>query len=208
MSSRSGLSRRGFLLGSAAAAVLVAPRRRRRGERDDRDDGRVGGRRRGRGRPGPRRGVRSQHAAGGRHPAAAQFVLFEQTGGLVALADAPTEIVFTLASEGGGSLPPVTTARHGDDVDRPYYPLVVTFPSTGTWSVQAGFGAGQTLESSVIANDTSTIPQVGQPLPSPSPTTAAPLGVTRICTQDPPCPFHEVSSMPRPLPATRSPSWC
>jgi hypothetical protein len=71
---------------------------------------------------------------------------------------------------------------------------VATFPTTGTWTVSADLGAGSVLESSVGVVEAIAVPQVGQPLPvAPSPTTTDPLGVGRLCTQDPPCPFHEVS---------------
>ena len=186
------LSRRGFLLGSGAAVLLVAC-----GDGDDTSDG----------------GDEQTSTSGDDQPALvlgeafdrntllvagipqrAPYVLFEETGGLVRVEDAPAEVTFTLTPEAGEALEPVATPRHGEDVDRPYYPLLVTFPSTGQWSVSADLGDGRTLESVVIVNESSTVPQVGEPLPlQPSPTTSQPLGVARVCTQDPSCAFHDVS---------------
>lgn len=121
------------------------------------------------------------------------FVLFETTGGLVPVADAPAEISVTFDKD-GTTLEAGTTARQGDDIDRPYYPVAATFPEAGDWSVVVDAGSGTTLESAVIVNATSRIPQLGQPMPSaPTPTLADPLGVGTICTRTPVCPFHDVS---------------
>lgn len=46
----------------------------------------------------------------------------------------------------------------------------------------------------VVAPENAQAPVPGQPAPSvPTPTTAADLGVSPLCTEDPPCPLHEVS---------------
>lgn len=182
------LSRRGFLLGSGAAALVVAcgddgdtpagdtpaddtPAGLVLGEAFDRNRLLVAG-----------------------IPQRAPFVLFEESGGLVRPTDAPDAITFTLASDSGETLAPITTQRRGDDIDRAYYPLVTTWPSPGTWSVTADLGDGRTLASSVVLNARSAVPQVGTLLPvAPTPTTAASLGATTICTRNPPCPLHEVS---------------
>lgn len=125
----------------------------------------------------------------------APYVLFESSGGLVPVEDAPAEVTFTFtAQEGGETLDPVTTSRYGDDIERPYYPVAVTFPSAGLWDVTADLGDGRTLTSAVAVNETSTLAQVGDPLPvAPTPTTADPLGVTNLCTAEPPCELHAVS---------------
>lgn len=125
----------------------------------------------------------------------APFLLYEPTGGLIRFADAPAELTFEIAPEGGEPLPPVTVARHGEDVDRAYWPLVTTFESTGLHVVRVDVD-GAALEQPVNVNRPAevTVPQVDQPLPSaPTPTVADPLGVQTICTQEPPCPLHEVS---------------
>ena len=125
----------------------------------------------------------------------APYVLFEVSGGLVPVADAPDEVTFTFVpQDGGDALEPITTARRGDDIERAYYPVAVTFPAAGLWDVTADLGDGRTLESAVAVNETSTLAQIGDPLPvAPTPTTADPLGVGHVCTAEPPCPLHEVS---------------
>jgi hypothetical protein len=186
------LSRRGFLLGTGAAALLAAC--------GGDDDGVSAG----------TNGATTTVGAGGSLVLGeafdrngllvagigqrAPFVLFETTGGLVTVADAPAEIAFTLTPEGGDALAPIVVPRHGDDVDRPYYPLRATFPSAGVWTVTADLGDGGTLETSIGVNEQVPVAQVGEPLPvAPTPTVADPLGVATICTQDPACPFHTTS---------------
>jgi hypothetical protein len=125
----------------------------------------------------------------------APYILFESSGGLVPVADAPDEVSFTFTKEDDAeALDPMTTARHGDDIDRAYYPVAVTFPSAGVWAVTADLGDGRTLESVLSVNETTALAQIGDPLPvAPSPTVADPLGVGHLCTADPPCPLHSVS---------------
>lgn len=183
------LSRRGFLLGSSAAALLMACG-------DDDASTSPGDTSTGDSSTGLVLGEafdRNLLLVTG-IPQRAPFVLFERSGGLVRPIDAPNTIAFTLVSEAGVALAPVTTPRRGDDIDRAYYPLVTTLAPPGTWSVTADLGDGRTLTSSVVVNASSAVPQVGTPLPvAPTPTTAAPLGATTICTRNPPCPLHEVS---------------
>jgi hypothetical protein len=190
------LSRRGFLLGSTAAAVLVACG-------DDGDDVDTGGSAGTDGGTGTTAGGDPALVLGEAFDRngllvagiaqRAPFLLFEESGGLVAIADAPDEITFTASPESGDPITGVA-ARRGDDVDRAYYPFVATFPAPGIWSIEAELGDGRILRSEVNVNADVAVAQVGEPLPAaPSPTTADPLGVTNLCTQDPPCPFHEVS---------------
>jgi hypothetical protein len=123
----------------------------------------------------------------------APFVLFQRSGGLLRFDDAPASLDFVAQPEGGDALPAITVARRGEDVDRPYYPLLTTFPSAGLWTLGTEVD-GVPLESTVQVSESLTIPQIGDPLPSaPTPTTADPAGVATICTRTPACPFHEVS---------------
>jgi len=187
------LSRRAFLLGSGAAALLVAC-----GDDDGDTTSGDGGATDTTGAAGSALVLgeafdRNTLLVAGIEQRA-PFVLFEQSGGLVALAQAPAAITFTATAESGEVLGPIVTPRRGDDIERAYFPLIATFPATGTWSIEADLGDGRTLESAVVVNAEGDVAQVGEPVPTAAtPTTADPLGVTNLCTQEPPCPFHEVS---------------
>jgi hypothetical protein len=126
-------------------------------------------------------------------PQRAPFLLFQASGGLVPIDEAPAELTFSITSEAGQALDDITVALAGVDVERAYYPLLTTFPDTGIWNITTT-AAGQALATSVGVNESATVPQVGDPIPTaPTPTTADPLGVTTLCTREPACPFHEVS---------------
>jgi hypothetical protein len=122
----------------------------------------------------------------------APFVLFQASGGLVPFADAPDELAFRIAPESGPAAAPVTVAKHGEDVDRAYYPLRTTFPA-GVSSVLVEVD-GVELSTPVGADEANGVPQLGQPLrPVRTPTVADPLGVQTLCTAEPACPLHAVS---------------
>jgi hypothetical protein len=128
-------------------------------------------------------------------PQRAAYLLFVSSGGLVHPGEAPDSLAMAVTTEDGAEVATVDVARHGDDLDRAYYPLMLTFPAAGLHRVTTTVG-GQQLDSSLAVNDRSVngLTQVGDPLPAPTtPTTAAPLDTATICTHTPTCPFHEVS---------------
>jgi hypothetical protein len=123
----------------------------------------------------------------------ATFVLFEESGGFVRTADAPDELTFQAATAAGGQAE-ATAARHGDELDRPYYPTSLTLPTAGVWAVSTALPDGTTLGRDVQVNPSVPFPQVGDGMPSAAtPTVDDPLGVATICTRTPACPFHEIS---------------
>ena len=125
----------------------------------------------------------------------APFLLFDAAGGLVPADQAPAELTFELVAESGPAPAAVTVARHGDDIERPYWPVTTTFESTGVHVARVDLD-GTPLEFAVNVSepDAIAVPQVGAALPSvPTPTTADALGAATICTQEPPCPLHAVS---------------
>jgi len=128
-------------------------------------------------------------------PQRAPFVLFEPSGGLLPVEDAPAELLLRIETEDGEEVGSIPVARHGDDVERPYYPLVTSFTDPGLYVVRADLGA-DTPGFAINVNEPGdvAVPQVGSALPSfASPTTTDPLGVTTLCTREQPCPFHELS---------------
>lgn len=122
----------------------------------------------------------------------APFVLFSADGGQ--FPDPPAELTFRVGPEGEDGEAVDVELAGGVDVPQ-YYPLRFTYPEPGLWTVTTEIG-GEPLSSTLTVNepDAVAITQVGQPLPAiATPTTAAPLGTTVLCTREPPCPFHEVS---------------
>ena len=189
-----GFSRRSFLLGTGAAALLAAC-----GD----DDG---------GSAATTTAAPATSAATGSAPVLgvafdrnnllvagvpqrAPFLLFDPSGGLLAIEDAPAELTIELTSEAGGPATSVAVSRHGDDIERAYWPLTTTFETTGIHVARTEVD-GVPLEFTVNVSEAGAIavPQVGAAMPSAAtPTTADPLGVATMCTQDPPCPLHETS---------------
>ena len=127
-------------------------------------------------------------------PQRTSAVLLQSSGGFATIDDAPLELGLVGRALEDGAEVEATVARHGEDLDRPYYPAELTFPVPGLWELTADLGDGTSLSREVQVNGSVPFPQVGDPLPSvATPTVADPLGVGTICTREPACPFHEVS---------------
>ena len=124
----------------------------------------------------------------------ATFVLFEGSGGFLRTEDAPESLAFEALLLEDGSRVDAEVERHGDELDRPYYPTSLTFPTPGLWAVTTQLPDGTTLNREIQVNDSVPFPQVGDPLPAvATPTVGDPLGVGTVCTRSPACPLHEVS---------------
>jgi hypothetical protein len=122
----------------------------------------------------------------------APFVLFSADGGQ--FPDPPAELTFRVGPEGENGEAVDVAVGGGGDVPQ-YYPLRFTYPEPGLWTVTTEIG-GEPLSSTLTVNEPGAvaITQVGEPLPAvATPTSAAPLDTTVLCTREPPCPFHEVS---------------
>jgi hypothetical protein len=98
--------------------------------------------------------------------------------------------------DGNDAGEPIAVARHNAQLERPYYPLRTELEA-GQYQVTFVTPDGVALEPAfftVQEPGTTVVPVEGQAMPSfTSPTTEAAQGVTPVCTQQPPCPFHEVS---------------
>lgn len=90
---------------------------------------------------------------------------------------------------------PLDVPLHDVDIPIPYYPLRFTPAEPGFYSVVVtidGDEIGGSFE--VSPADEVELVEIGQPMvPVETPTTADARGVDPICTQDPPCAFHEVT---------------
>ena len=104
-------------------------------------------------------------------------------------------VTFHIGRDGKAVGDPVEVAPHSEGLTRAYLPLGITFPETGTYDITADY-RGSKLEASLVVVDRAEVglPQVGDPLPPvATPTVDDHRGVDPICTNDPPCPFHEVN---------------
>ncbi|MEN3271513.1 MAG: hypothetical protein V7636_274 [Actinomycetota bacterium] len=122
----------------------------------------------------------------------------------LALADAqgalldgvPARIKVRYGPDAGELSTPLDVTRHAQGIPRPYFPLVATFTSPGTWRIQVEVN-GATADATVTAKpheQLPAVPGIGDKLISmKTPTKSDALGVDPICTRQPPCPFHEKS---------------
>ncbi len=110
--------------------------------------------------------------------------------------DPPATLTFTLTDAQTGDLiaEGIEVERRDTGLPRAFYPLAFTTPAVGYYQASTEVdGEPVSAAFTVSEPDTIVIPQPGQPLPpTPTPTVADPRGVAPICTQDPPCPLHEV----------------
>jgi hypothetical protein len=84
----------------------------------------------------------------------------------------------------------VSSAFHNEGIPRGYYPLELTLPSVGTYTVVTSVG-GTRVDASFAVVDETSVPQVGDVMPVfDTPTTSDHRGVDPICTADPPCALH------------------
>jgi hypothetical protein len=90
---------------------------------------------------------------------------------------------------------PVTVALHDKGLSKGYYPVALTFPSPGLYTLATkvdGAPATQTVQ--VDDRSKTVMLGPGQKVPSiATPTVANHQGVDPICTADPPCPLHQAS---------------
>lgn len=125
----------------------------------------------------------------------------------------PERLAFAIADDAGNFLagpaatisvkppdgvqgPPVATTLHAEGLPagRGVYVLDAPFPTAGVWGgvVRVTGHPGTPLYWQVTA--TPKVPVVGgKALATPTPTTAATMGVDPLCTRQPPCPLHTVS---------------
>jgi hypothetical protein len=108
---------------------------------------------------------------------------------------APDTLTFTVEDVDGNPVESgVEVARRDAGLPRSYYPLLLTTPEPGFYRAMTEVdGAPVDAAFEVRPAEEVVIPRPGQPLPpTPTPTVADARGVDPICTQEPPCPLHEV----------------
>ena len=110
--------------------------------------------------------------------------------------DAPDTLTFRITDAQTGEVieEGIEVARRDAGLPRAFYPLALTTPAVGYYQAATEVD-GEPVEAAFTVSepDAVVIPRPGQPLPpTPTPTVDDARGVDPICTQDPPCPLHEV----------------
>jgi hypothetical protein len=103
-------------------------------------------------------------------------------------------LTFTVRDTAGNPVAlPVTVPAHADGLPRPYFPLEVTIPTAGIYTVHTDV-QDTAVEATVQIGTGGTVPHAGQPMiPFDTPTASDPRGVQLLCTHDPVCPLHDVT---------------
>lgn len=126
-----------------------------------------------------------------------QRVAFVLTGKSGFLAPAPGSVMLQFSTDGKNWGPSVVPTVHSDTgaSASTYLTSTYRFPAAGQYWLRATY-QGQTAESPVVVIDPATakVPRVGQMMISvPTPTMSDKRGVDPICTRQPACPFHAES---------------
>ncbi len=198
------VSRRSFLLGSAAAAVTLTAC-------GGSSSGGAGGA--GSAAPGGSGNAPDETAAaGGTQPGSLVLIqrfasktlttgrqrvpiVLGDVNGLLPLEQTPTSLTARIVDgKGAVAVPAVSVKRHGDSLQQPYYPFALTLQVAGTYELQLVDTPGVATAVDVSVPGDVPIPQVGSPLPpEATPTEANHRGVNPICTRQPACPLHDVT---------------
>jgi len=109
--------------------------------------------------------------------------------------DAPDTLTFSIEDADGNVVETgIEVGKRDAGLPRSYYPLAFTPAAAGSYIARTEVD-GEPVDAAFTISDPGSIviPRPGQPLPpTPTPTVADARGVDPICTQDPPCPLHEV----------------
>jgi hypothetical protein len=123
-------------------------------------------------------------------PQRAPFIVVSDIGEVVRGDGAPASIDVEI-THAGGTVASLTVPRHADGIVTPYYPVVFTPPEAGDYEIRSTL-PGAPTPFKVAARDQQPIVQIGDMLRSvDTPTTADGRGVDPICTRPEPCPFHD-----------------
>jgi hypothetical protein len=184
------ISRRTFLAGSAAAALLAAC-----GD----DNGGIAG---GDETPAPLVPDRLGNAFADGYaselsslvagiPQRAPFIVVTDVGQPLTTSAPATIDVEVL--HGGTAVASFTVPRHDRGIITPYYPVVFTPPEPGDYEIRSNL-PGPATPFKVAAREQLSVVQIGDKLrPVDTPTTADARGVDPVCTRTVPgpCPFHD-----------------
>jgi len=122
-------------------------------------------------------------------------VVLGDVNGLLPLESTPASLTATVLDPNGKvAVDSVTVERHGAELQQPYYPFLLTLATPGNYELQLKDKPSVSTAFDVSAPADVPIPQVGAPLPPfDTPTVKDHRGVNPICTRDPACPLHQVT---------------
>jgi hypothetical protein len=97
-------------------------------------------------------------------------------------------------TQNGTTVETLTVPKHDTGIPTPYYPVVFTPPEPGDYEIRSNL-PGEATPFKVATRDQLSIVQIGDKLrPVDTPTTSNPRNVDPVCTRTPePCPFHDVT---------------
>jgi hypothetical protein len=122
-------------------------------------------------------------------------VVLGDVNGLLPLESTPPTLTARILDPNGAvAVDSVTVDRHGAELQQPFYPFLLTLATAGDYQLQIKDQPSVTTTIDVSAPADVPIPQIGAPLPPfDTPTVKDHRGVDPICTRDPACPLHAVS---------------
>jgi hypothetical protein len=116
--------------------------------------------------------------------------------GLLPTDASPEQLTVTVRDDDGAAVgEPAVLERRAEGLTRPYYALRATFPAAGIYDLEAAFDGGAARLSLQVPDPAEVgLISPGQKVPAvATPTVDDAQGVSPICTNEPPCPLHEVS---------------
>jgi hypothetical protein len=122
-------------------------------------------------------------------------VVLGNVNGLLPLEDTPPSLTARLLdSTGSVAVASVTAERHGEELEQPYFPFTLSLTTAGNYELQLIDHPDATTTIDVFNAVDVKIPQPGSPLPPfDTPTVSNHRGVNPICTRQPACSLHDVT---------------
>ncbi len=117
--------------------------------------------------------------------------------GILKVKDTPEEIeVVILTPDRRGTSQPITLRRRADGLERADFPLIVTLPEAGIYTVRAELGGPAGSEMALAVNQAAELKVIrpGMAMPAlQTPTVGDARGVNPICTREPACALHDLT---------------
>lgn len=182
-------SRRGFVLGVAAATVLVACGGSSDGDDATRDDETSPG------DSGDTATIVQRFPQDVQEPGTLRLPISLATAEGALVQDGPAALSAQVVDATGAPLGERVSAVRRDVAPGPYYDFRVERTDPGVYALVVDGGPSEGAAFQVMPPGSVVVPGPGDPLePFDTPTIDDPRGVANVCTREPePCPFHDVT---------------